>query len=354
MRLRVACSMMAFALVYGPAGAEAQANRCPEARTPIYKVAYRSTEAPWSFCHRTPTRACLLDRARKLALSIGHADSKPAPLAAIAAALETAGLTQDSAATFEQAIRLARTLESQVTQHEVLGLIAAEMARVGKAEEAIALIAAIKSTYTRNQALTQIALAQARSGRFEQALRSTELIEHLGSRYIALRFVADAQAKAGRIAEAMRTVQAIDRHFPLANNALAAIAAAQAKAGMPKEAAATFEKVLSTARAASGTTARAGLLASIAAAQTAAGLEREANETIEQVLKLIGSGNVTRALQMVQRINDEFQAYNAIYAIAEAQLRAGRLGDALRTADLFKEEYFRSQALARIAAALPK
>jgi tetratricopeptide (TPR) repeat protein len=302
-------------------------------------------------CHKVPTRACLLDEALTLALSVAPSASRSSLLGTIAEAQAVAGNVQ-------AALQIAQSIPSDQIPHvTALRAIASAQARLGLTTEAREtfsqarqLADALENQLSRAVALQSVAQAQADAGMvaeanstFEASLNVAQALElsRPATCRIApapedqldflFRTLAEQQARAGNISNSLQTARLIKYHPDVRAVLLRTIAEIQAQGGQKAEAGLTFKEALEAAQASppehwpSCPTVRhvtraefqAGTLSDIAKAQARTGLLEDAAATFEAALQLIPSikdGALGKA--------DASRSF-VLTRIAEAQSEAG-------------------------------
>ena len=191
----------------------------------------------------------------------------------------------------------------------------------------------------RDWALGDIAAAQATSGDVTGALATTSRMADARLLMTALGKVARAQAKAGNLDEARVTATALP-DARLQAEALLELAKAEIGSGQLVASRKTLEQALMAAGRVTDERWRIGLLANIAVIQMSAGDH-------------IGAGNsFERGLNLAQQLRSTEEQSRPLGEIASAQARAGRLGQALETADKIEEAEHRTPVLILAAQAL--
>jgi tetratricopeptide (TPR) repeat protein len=252
-----------------------------------------------------------IDEALALMPLINHQKARFLALVAIAKAQARAGLSAQSIASFDQALKIAQTF---LPRDRYLRELAIAQAKAGQIAEALRVVQSIEGTmstagYTstvngrnvdhyRRWALYEIAYAQAKAGLLAEALQTARSIELpgeiLGS---GLGVVAEGLAESGHTDEALSAAEAMDPNRRA--HVLARIAKSLAAAGRLAEA-------LQIGRNIGLPKDRADALVSIAAAQARAGLMGEASATTLQ------------ALQATQSLAYKQQIVEVLVAAAEA------------------------------------
>src|SRR5712671_4392016 len=215
-------------------------------------------DASWDACRKAPTRACILDEAILLALSVEPSLRRPTQLGKLAE-LEAAIGNVPAALGIAQSIP-----PDQPSRVTALSSIGGAQARLGQTNEAketfdqahqIAL--ALKDQLDSAEVLQTIAEAEAKAGltteaasTLQESLKLTETLDIRASSCavyplpeirlgILLKTLAEQQAKAGNVSDALQAARLIKYHLPSRARAIA-----QAKMGLAEDAAATFDAAL--------------------------------------------------------------------------------------------------------------
>jgi tetratricopeptide (TPR) repeat protein len=308
---------------------------------------------PWDTCLKAPVRACILDEALALALSINGKGQRARLLRDITEAWAKGG-------DLYQASRVALLIPDGPPM-SVLLAIAEAQAKAGRRKDAGETIERVldrayplKDRLERAQWLHAISKAQTQTGAtteaavtFDQALQSAQSfrIEGRPKAFIAhsldglLKALATEQADAGQIMEALQIAHSMKYDLKARAEALRAISAVQTKAGSTREAAATLDEALGVVRQAqSSPELWAGrydwdwrifieMLCDIAKMQARSGMMEKAAATFDE------------ALQVVPTIQDsvagkrDWATAVALTDIAESQREAGLTSAALATLD---------------------
>jgi tetratricopeptide (TPR) repeat protein len=245
-----------------------------------------------------------------------------------------------------EALQVAGSIRDKRDRAITLAAIAGELVHVGRVAEALQIAWVVEDTSERGVVLDRLLEPQSAfhllteerattdeplakpDGRGED-LRVAMAFPDAEQQSLALGIVAMARAKAGDTDGAAEVNQLIDWPRPRFL-ALSAIAEAQAKAGLRAQSIASFGLALQAARSLERRDIR---LSDLATAQARAGQFAEALH----VTQLIEDRSPQEAYMVRgELISASFARRSALYAIAEAQAKAGKADEALQTARSFE------------------
>src|SRR5712671_5048822 len=352
-------------------------------------------DASWDACRKAPTRACILDEAILLALSVEPSLRRPTQLGKLAE-------LQAAIGNVPAALGIAQSIPpDQPSRVTALSSIGGAQARLGQTNEAketfdqahqIAL--ALKDQLDSAEVLQTIAEAEAKAGltteaasTLQESLKLTETLDIRASSCavyplpeirlgILLKTLAEQQAKAGNVSDALQAARLIKYHLPSRARALQAIAEIQAQHGPRNEAGLILKEAFSILkealqavhasqkpperptcpsvhRAAPSGDLYMEMLSRVGIAQAKMGLAEDAAATFDAALQFVPtvrqdgplwSADVTRSL--------------ALSTIAEAQSEAGfkmhaapTFERAVQAASKIYDARYRIQGLAKLGRA---
>lgn len=160
---------------------------------------------------------------------------KASALMEIAVAQVKAGDQDEAAATFQEALRIAATIQDNRRKTDALQRIAVAQAKVGDVKGSLETAAMIRIDSSKASTLQEIAVSRVKAGDVKGAFQIAAIIQDESYKANALHDIAIAQAEAGDVRSALQTAGAI-QNSSTKGYALRRIAAAQAKAGDVKEA----------------------------------------------------------------------------------------------------------------------
>jgi len=398
--------------------------------------------AAWSICTEAPTRACVLDQAQHLAQfiarthalqSVAQAQAKAGlreqAIATFDLALrtaesitdrtsranalislskaQTAAALGDAGATLEQALRVVRSVDSDLSRDDLLASTALMQANVNHVAKAFELLQSINGPWPRSEVLIAIAQSQGQSGLTQEAAATYRQAVHESrrrpfwaiGRSAILITIAKAQAKAGLLQDAGATLHRARRiassirdeppwfwqNLPFAGpvvmcvEALADVAIAQAGAGLASDATATFDRahlvalsITSEVDRADALIRLAGALAKTDRAKVAGAIADEAAQAVQSVEKedrrasmygavaavQAGSGlaieaNTTldRALAAASSIKDEASRVQFWNSMIATFMKLGDFDRAMNAARSIESEHSRMKAFDDLARA---
>jgi tetratricopeptide (TPR) repeat protein len=305
---------------------------------------------------------------------------------------------------FSQALQIAGSIKDRNWRGNAFKEVSEQYAKHRRFDEARRLAQSIGNDYSRSSALEEIPIEEANAGLIEDSLRDARAITG-HNRERALSFVAIAMAKRGQIAQALELARTISdpfyRGFPLSNiigpnvdlhprilnkeqledslrlaisveqdrygaDRLASVAIGQAVAGLTAEAEDTLRQALRRAELTKDEDPKLTGLGTIASAQALLGRLEQAAQTVN-AQKVSGfavswvlawAGKLSEAQQFVQLVNREQRRGSEFVSLANAQLGAGMiaeaisgLGQALQSAQAVADPRERANLLAVIGVA---
>ena len=350
------------------------------------------------------------------AIDTSDKQSNAMELAAVAAGLADVGDLARAREINKEALQITAAIQNDSGKDLALWQIGKSQAKAGDIKEALHTAAQIRNGYYHVNTLSFIAEAQAKAkdrtgarNTLKEALKITAKIENPGSEDMGLGYIAAAQAKIGDIKEALHTAAALqDTGQDALNNgdkireiveaqvqgkdikgaiqtahiiqeastrgqALAHIAIAQAEAGDQAGAKETIREVVWTAAELSPDFEKALVLRDIAAAQKKVGDETGAREAIRLARQAADNvkgtvdtgsalsskahiyaiiGDIEGAVQIATTIQDDFHRTWTFTRIADAQVEAGDIHGALKSAAAIENSSDRIRVLMDIARAV--
>jgi tetratricopeptide (TPR) repeat protein len=245
-----------------------------------------------------------------------------------------------------EALQVVRSIRSRRDRAIALAAVAGEFVHAGRVAEALQVAWAVEDPSERGIVLDRLLEPRPAfhlpveeratsdgpfakpDGRGED-LRVAMAFPDAEQQSMALGFVAIARAMTGDFDGAVEASQSIDWPRPRFL-ALSTIAEAQAKAGLVAQSAASGDLVLQAARSLEF---RDGRLSDLAKAYARAGQFAEALHVTHFIEgSLSSAGGVARVEVAGRLINLEYDRRSALYAIAEAQAKAGMASEAMATA----------------------
>jgi len=333
-------------------------------------------------CINSPNRACLLEEAFASALTVEAGFDRHVMLRAVATAQQNAQRPAASAASLATAIAAlddagsaARSLALKDTlggsrAFRSIGRAQLELGLTAKSRESLAdalLLAQSAKGYGAGAALRAVGEEQAQAGlnteaaaSFDQALEIMRSLDDTWLRANEPRLVAEAQLKASMPGAGISLNQALAAASNIRDErvhveALASIAETLVKAGLPAEAEMTFAQAFQLASAIKHQPTGNGALRFVALKAAEAGMHDFAARALERALSIaLAITDRSQRFEAIQETGDAYikvgantkaasvlaQALEAadganqpyeILAVADLQVRAGTLDDALAT-----------------------
>lgn len=224
----------------------------------------------------------------------------------------------------KEAFAAAEKIRKWMSKDEANSAIAVGLAIAGKADEAISLSHQIKDPSFQ----TFYILILAKSGRFSEALKEARKMEDRSERDKIFQLVAQELAVKGEIEQALEIGSAIKNKESL-NGALNGVVKDLLKAGKISEAKSIAERIRPDDNERSPLT----------------------SAVFEVIFDIANEGAYENALAVVDLIEDEAKRSWPLSVIAESFIEAGRLDEALATAQKIRDESLLSLTLAKVAAA---
>ncbi|XUM23144.1 hypothetical protein ACRAVF_06950 [Bradyrhizobium oligotrophicum S58] len=311
---------------------------------PAPALAEAAPATAWTICTEAPKRACVLDQARHLAQSIARVHA----LQSVAQAQAKAGLRKQAVATFDLAFRTAQSTTDGESRASKLISIAKAQAAAGLSEagatldEALRVTRSIDFDMSREDLLSSIALMRADDNHVAEAFELLQSIKRPWLRSKVLIAIAQSQGRSGLTQEAAVTYRQSVQESRLRpfwaigrSSILITIAKAQARAGLLQDAGTTLHRARRIASSIRDEPPRfwnnlpfAGpvimcvqALADVAVAQAGAGLASEGTATFE------------RAHVIALSIDNEMDRVDALIRLADALVKADRRESAAVIAD---------------------